>query len=211
MLRGWFKNRLLIALSISIFATTLLGGCASTVEQHPGATSGAAIGALGGAVLGGIIGHQVDRKEEGIIIGAVLGALAGATIGHYAYDVRRTRTETENVYSYKPTSGPLIRIEDASAVPQVVKPGQKVELQATYAVLHPDPGAQIGIVETREIRKDGVLIGRPSVKVIRGGGTYTSVVPLYLPPDAQPGRYVVVTTIDGGVAKDTRETTFVVE
>lgn len=204
-------NRFFALVLVSILTISLLGGCASTVEQHPGATSGAAIGAIGGAVLGGIIGHQVDRKEEGIIIGAILGGLAGATIGHYSYDVRRSRGETVNLYSYRPTSGPIIRIEDTTVVPKVVRPGERVELKATYAVLHPDPNARIGIVETREIRKDGVLIGRPSTRVIRSGGTYTSVVPLFLPANAEPGRYVVITTIDGRVARDTRETTFVVE
>ncbi len=207
----WLKNRLLMAAFVSIFTVTLLGGCASTVEEHPGATSGAVIGAVGGAVLGGIIGHQVERKEEGMIIGAILGALAGATIGHYAYDVKRSRAETASLYSYKPTSGPLIRIEDVAVIPRVVRPGEKVDLQATYAVLHPDPDARIGIIEIREIRRNGVLIGRPSVKVVRTGGTYTSVVPLFLPANARPGTYTVITTIDGGIARDTRETTFTVE
>jgi len=205
------RKRLISLVLAATFIITIVGGCASTVEQHPGAVSSGAIGAIGGAVLGGIIGHQVDRKEEGIIIGAILGGLAGATIGHYAYDVKRDRAQTVQRYSYTPSSGNVVRIEDAWATPSPVKPGDRVDLQATYAILNPDPNAQIGIVETREIRRNGVLVGRPEVKVVRQGGTYTSTIPLFLPVNAAPGTYVVVTTVDSGIAKDTRETTFIVK
>ncbi len=214
MIRSMIERRDMVKqVSLSIvlfFFLSIIGGCASTVEQNPGAVSGGAIGAVSGAVLGAIIGNQVDRKEEGAILGAIFGGLAGATIGHYAYDVRRDRKQTVQRYSYNPATGNVVRIEDATVTPSTVRPGERVDLKTTYAILTPDPNANVGVIEIREIRNDGVLVGKPEVKVIRRNGTYTSTVPLFLPEDAKAGRYIVTTTIDAGVAKDTRETTFIV-
>ncbi len=204
-------NKIVSLMMAGLFSLATLSGCASTVKENPGAVSGGAIGALSGGLLGGILGNQVDKKGEGIIIGAILGGLAGGTIGHYAYDQKKDRTETVKRYSYTPSSGDVLRIEDVSVSDATVRPGERIDLNTTYAVIEPDPNAKVGIIETREIRHNGVLIGKPEVKVVRSGGTYTSTVPLFLPKDAKPGTYVVTTTVDSGLAKDARETSFFVK
>jgi len=206
---GFSKRFISLTLAIAFFISILVA-CASTVEKHPGAVSGGAIGAITGAILGGVIGHQVGSKEAGAIIGAIIGGLAGATVGHYSYDVKRDRTQTAQQHSYTPSSGNVVKIEEVGAIPSSVRPGEKVDLKATYALLHPDPDAKIGIIEIREIKHNGALVGRPEVKVVRAGGTYTSSVPIFLPKNAAPGRYTVITTIDSSLAKDTKQTDFMV-
>jgi hypothetical protein len=195
-----------------IMSLVLLIGCLScaTLEEHKGAATGAAVGAAAGAVIGGVAGHD-GHKTETAIIGGLIGALIGGAVGHYAYDVKRNREETVQKYNYQSSSGPMIRIEEVSVVPDTVYPGDKVDLRATYAVLASDPNTVVNITEIREIRHDEELVGRPEVNVTRKGSTYSSNIPLFMPKDAKQGAYRVITTIQTQYAKDSRETTFYVK
>ena len=197
----------ILSVLITVAFISVQWGCA-TVEEHKGAATGAAVGAAAGAVGGAVLGKS---KTEAAIIGGLLGALVGGAIGHYAYDVKRTRKETEERYSDRPPAETMIRIEDASAVPDTVKPGDKIELNVTYALLGASPESAIGVTEIREIRHESELVGRPEVKITRGGGTYTSNVPLYLPSGSKKGLYTVITTIETENAKDSRQTSFQVD
>ena len=140
-----------------------------------------------------------------------MGALEGGKIGHYTYEVKSTYEETSEEYNYQPASGAMVRIEDVSAFPTDVKPGDQVELAATYALLDASPDADIKITEIREIRYEGELVGRPAVTLTHKGGTYSSAVPLFLPKDAKMGTYKVLTTIQAPTASDSGETSFTVE
>jgi len=134
------------------------------VNEHKGAATGAGVGAATGAAAGAVLGKK-GSKTEAAIIGGLVGALVGGVIGHYAYDKKRTRQETAQKYDYQSSEGTRVRIEDVSAVPATVKPGDKVELGATYALLSPSADADIKITEIREIRHEGELVGRPEVTV----------------------------------------------
>jgi hypothetical protein len=147
---------------------------------------------------------------KGAIIGGLAGALVGGLIGHYAYDQKKTKEETAQKYAYQSSMGTVLRIEGVTAMPGTAKPGEKVDLNATYAVLAPTD-TDITITETREIRMGGELVGKPEVNVARRGGTYSSTVPLFLPSDAKPGTYTVVTTVQAQNAKDSKETSFTVK
>jgi hypothetical protein len=129
----------------------------------------------------------------------------------YAYDLKRNRQETARVYDYQPSEGTLVRIEYTSVEPAKVKPGDKVELGATYALLSPSSDSDITTTEIREIRHEAELVGKPEVTVTRKGGTYFSKVPLLLPSNAKKGIYKVVTIIQVANAKDSSGTTFVVQ
>lgn len=203
------KIKILSIITALLFIACLFG-CAAVSEEHKGAATGAGIGAVTGAAAGAIFAKE-GRKTEAAILGGLAGALVGGVIGHYAYDTQRTRTETAQRYSYQSSMGTMIRIEDVSTVPDTAKPGDKVELKATYAVLGAAPDSDINIAEIREIRHNGELIGRPEVNITRRGGTYTSTVPIFLPSNAKKGTYSVVTTIQSQTAKDSRETFFNVE
>ncbi len=202
------RNRFFLFCLIAAFFT--MASCQSmpTVpEEHKGAATGAGIGAASGAVLGALMGH--DTKSA--VLGGLIGALVGGAIGHYYYDQKRTGTETANKYGYDPSKGPMLKIEDASVVPQVVSPGGKVDLGMTYAVLTPSTGTQLALTEKREIRHNGQLVGNPEVNVSRAAGTYTASIPLTLPADAKKGLYIVTYTVKSDKTADDLQSSFTVK
>ncbi len=181
----------------------------STAEQNKGAIIGGTTGAVAGGIIGGVIGHQTGNTGAGVVIGALLGGLTGAAVGHYGYDQKRTEEQAQAQYNYdyNQSQSNLVRIESSSATPDRVYPGDTVNLNATYTVLGPQ-GTEMDVTETREVRLNGELQGKPQVTVRRRGGTYESKVPLILPQDAPRGTYIVTTTIQSGQSSDTRETRF---
>jgi len=197
------RNRVIALLTGIVFL--VVTGCATIPEEHKGAATGAGVGAAAGAVLGAAMG---DTK--GAVIGGLLGALVGGAIGHYYYDQNKTRNETSSQYGYRSTQGPMIRIEGASVEPQTVVPGGKVDMKLTYAVLTPTEATELTIVEKREIRHEGNLVGNPEVTVVHKGGTYTSNIPLTLPADAKKGLYVVTSTVQSGQLSETIQSAFTV-
>jgi hypothetical protein len=173
-------------------------------EEHKGAAVGAAAGAAAGAIIGG-------SSTKGAVIGGLLGALIGGAIGHYAYDQRKSREETVKEHNYQSTQGTLITIEKVDATPKKARSGETVDLQVTYAVLTPSAGDRVTITEIREITHNGKLVGRPEVMVDRSGGTFLTSVPLRLPAEAEKGTYQVKAMIQSERAKDSRESSFLVE
>ena len=203
------KVKIISIVTILSFIFGILG-CATVPEEHKGAATGAAVGGATGAIAGGILAHS-GAKTETAILGGLAGALVGGLIGHYAFDAKKSREETAQKYNYQSSMGTMIRIEDVSLTPSTVKPGGKVDLQVTYAVLGASPDSEINITEVREIKQAGELVGKPEVNIIRGGGTYSSTVPLFLPANAKTGTYSVITTVQSQTAKDSREMFFTVK
>jgi hypothetical protein len=204
------KIRICAVIALAVFSFGVFGCSTMGVpEEHQGAATGAGIGAATGAVAGALLGKS-GAKTETAVIGGLLGALVGGAIGHYTYDAKRTRQETEQKYGYHSGQGTMIRIEDTSTEPAMTRGGEKIELAATYALLGASADEEFNVTEIREIRIGNELVGKPEVTVVRRGGTYTSRVPLFLPQDAKRGTYKVTTTIETANAKDTRETTFMV-
>nr|MBP7324037.1 hypothetical protein [Deltaproteobacteria bacterium] len=119
-----------------------------------------------------------------------------------------TRDETAQIYGYEPTTGVMVRIEQAFTQPTAVKPGNEVRLGVTYALLAPDPKAQISVTEVREILYQNELVGKPQTTVSHVGGTYSTSVSLYLLATAEKGTYRVITTIMTAGAQDSKEVTF---
>ena len=139
-----------------------------------------------------------------------MGALEGSRIGHYTYEVKATYKETLQRYDDQAPAGTIVKIEDVSALPTHVGAGDKVELGATYALLGTSPDADITVTETREIRYEGNVVGRPKVTLTHKGGTYSSTVPLFLPNDAKTGTYEIIITIQTPNARDSSRTHFTV-
>jgi hypothetical protein len=142
------------------------------------------------------------------VLGGLLGALAGGAIGHYAYDKKKTREDTSAKYDYKSSRGVMVNIEDTTVVPATAKGGDTVDIKTTYAVLTPDARKDLTVTETREIRYQGELFGKPEVRVTREDGTYTSTVPVTLPKDAKKGKYSVIVTVQAENVSDSKETSF---
>jgi len=176
------------------------------MEENRGATVGAGTGGAVGGILGAVIGHGTGA----VVAGALIGALVGGTIGHFTYDHSRTREQTAQTYSYTPSRGSILTIENSEASPSTVLSGNVVDLKMTYAVLNPTPNVRTKITEIREITYKGDLVGRPEVKVEHTDGTYTSTVPLRLPSSAAKGTYRVKAIVESQNARDMREITFAV-
>ena len=202
--------RRIISVAVIVMFLTGIFGCASIPEEHKGAATGAGVGAATGALAGALLGSS-GAKTEMAIVGGLLGALAGGAIGHYAYDQKRTKDETAKKYDYKPSEGTVIRIEDVSISPSVAKPGDKVAMKMTYAVLGVATGKELEITETREIRYQGEMYGKPQISVSRSDGTYSSSIPLTLPTDAKKGKYSVIMTVQGPTVSDSKETSFQIQ
>jgi hypothetical protein len=189
---------------------TVLAGCAAVPEEHKGAATGAGIGAAAGAVAGALAGSE-GAKTEMAVVGGFVGALAGGVIGHYAYDKKNTGEETSKKYKYQSSKGIFIKIENAGALPDKVRAGETVKLTMTYAVLGAKPKKELLITETREIRYGGELFGKPIVHVNREDGTYSSSIPVTLPPDAKKGKYRVIMSVKAKKKTASKETAFFVK
>jgi len=197
----------IVSLIVILTFFTGVFGCTTFGEEHKGAATGAGIGAATGAVAGALLGSK-GAKTEMAILGGLAGALAGGLIGHYAYDQKRTKDETAKQYNYNSAQGPLLRIEDVSAVPAAAKPGDTVEMKMTYALLGVGSGKEAAITETREIRYEGEMFGKPQINVSRADGTYVTRIPITLPNDAKKGKYSVISTVQSPYASDSKEVSF---
>jgi len=193
---------LLVSLSVS--------GCATEQESQYTAT-GASVGAVTGGILGGLLGGISGRPGEGIVVGSIFGGLAGASMGNQEYHLQRSEQAAAQYYQYNPAEErrELLRIEDVSANPRLVRPGDEVNISATFTFLHPGNGARL-VHQVLEIRHDGKLIGRPESTVKRIGGTWVSTVPVVIPETAAPGEYRVTVIVETDDAGDAREMSFAV-
>ncbi len=204
-----FKKAIAMVMLVGFSTFTLVSCAGDGYQRHEGAIIGGGTGAATGGAVGGVIGAQSGHTGTGVVIGSLLGALAGAGVGHYAYDQKRTEAAAQQqyAYDYNQSKTNLVRIDDVFASPTTVRRGGTVDLSTTYTVLGPR-GATMEVIETREIRRAGELLGKPQVTVERQGGTYTSRLPLTLPRRAQRGVYTVYATIQSGGSSDSREFTF---
>jgi predicted lipid-binding transport protein (Tim44 family) len=184
-----------------------LAGCASVPmvpEEHQGAAKGAGIGAATGAVAGAVLGKDV----KGAVLGGLVGGLIGGALGHYSVDREKDAASTAQKYNYQPAQGTRVTIEEAVVQPNVVQPGNSVQLQSTYALLAPDANAPVQVTEAFEIRRQGEVVGNPQAVVTHPAGTYRAALPLTLPANAAKGVYQVTTTISTPESRDTRITSF---
>ncbi len=187
-----------------VFAVSLYG-CGGTVSQdYEREAKGAGIGAATGAIAGGVLGGDI----KGAAIGGLAGALIGGTVGHFTAEKEEDANTTAEKYGYDQDEGTRVRIEQIEIDPQVASPGEKVEIQSTYALLNPDTSEELDITESVEIRHNGDLVGSPKTTLTHDAGTYESSVPLFLPDNAPEGTYEVTTTIRAAGASDSRMSTF---
>ncbi|HEX7523347.1 MAG TPA: YMGG-like glycine zipper-containing protein [Candidatus Deferrimicrobium sp.] len=194
--------------AIAALFMSILSGCAAQNEglrEHQGAAVGAGTGAVGGAVVGGLLGGR-----RGAVAGGLLGALAGGLLGNYHDEREKNLADTRRDYTeYNAARGTRLKIERVRTNPPEAVPGDTVEIQLTYAVLTPREDVLVPVRENREILFNGSKVGEASVDIEREGGTWRSVVPITLPPNARPGNYRVVASVESrGGGKDIEEITF---
>ena len=202
----WIVTNKWVAVLLSVIFVAASSGC-QYARSHQGETVGAGVGAAAGTAAGLLLGGSTRT----IIAGGLLGAIAGGVIGHYVHKQNRSASETAQEYNYQASQGTVVSIEKDSAVPDVVKPGETVNLETTYALLIPKSDQEVTVTEEREIKHNGQLVGNPKVSVNRLGGTYSPTLPLHLPSNAAKGEYQVITKVMTSSASDLRTTSFRVD
>jgi surface antigen len=184
---------LAVTLAAVISASVVLGGC-ETVRENPKTSIGAGAGAAAGGVAGGLIG----RNTTGVVVGGLLGGLAGGAIGYYLERQDRNRAQAASEVGYNPDQGTVVRVDQVVANPRTVRPGDTVNIVATYTLLTPQGDQTVTVRETREIRHNGTLVANPTTEFSRNNGTFTSALPITLPANAGRGAYEVTTTVAAG-------------
>jgi len=200
------RRCLSIVLVVCAVGSLGLAGC-ETVQEHPKTAAGAGVGAAGGALAGGLIGHGAT----GAVVGGLLGAVAGGAAGNYLEHRDKTAQQAAADTNYNPSQGEVVRIDNVQAQPTAVPAGSPVNLQATYTVLTPNPGQQMTVQETRQVFHNGQLVANPSTTVNRAAGTYTSTIPITLPPNADKGAYQVTTIIAMNGQQTSGNTNFTIQ
>ena len=154
-------------------------------------------GALGtalGAGAGAVIGHQSGHAGEGAIIGAVLGGVTGLIAHDVKARKQREAAATATAYSYQPTQGEMLTLENAQVLPSTVVRGNMVEASIQYAFLGSGGGTRI--TESRILRRGEEVISEVSSKQFtRDDGTWVSTQQFKIPPNTQPGTYTVLQVV----------------
>ncbi len=185
-----------------------LSSCESTsqaVTEHKDTAVGAGVGGASGAVIGGLAGGT-----KGAIIGGLLGVLAGGAVGNYMERQDKDRAAAAKATGYQASQGNVVRVDNVEASPNTVRSGDTVNLASTYTILTPN-NQTMAVQETREVRHDGALVANPTINTQRANGTFTSTMPITLPPNAQKGTYDVTTTVAMGDRTSRSMTTFTVQ
>jgi len=209
--------RKLLALAVILVFSISLAGCAGeggyySPERSAGA--GALGGAAGGAAIGAIIGAATGSPATGAWVGAATGAIVGG-VGGYLYaqhrnsQIRESRAAAQ-AYNYS-GQGNVVAVDNVSASPSVVSPGQQVNLAMTYTILTPS-NAPVSVTLVREVRLGGSLLGQPyQTTVSNANGTFSDNVAYSLPSNASPGSYTVTSRVVSSYGTSQRDGYFSVQ
>ena len=196
------RQRLALGLCCMLVLVSLVR-CATVEESvrgHPKTVAGAA----GGTLLGGM----TFKSAGGTVVGGLLGGLAGGLIGNTMETQSKDRTTTVQDYYYTSTQGTVVRIEKVEVEPASIRPGEKVNLIAHYALLTPQPDQRVTVTERWDITRGKEPTGNPVHTVQREGGTWGSALPITVPTTARAGKYRVALTLEAGGSRDTAELSF---
>jgi hypothetical protein len=147
---------------------------------------------------------------SGLVIPAQAGPFSDFTWGWYGNSREMHRQTRENLIAregYCPSGGCVLRLDQVEIKPERARPGATLVLSTTYTILTPEQIA-LPVSITRDIYYQGKSLGRTkSVDMRRNNGTWTQEINFTLPPNATPGTYTLVTSINTayGTARDSTE------
>jgi hypothetical protein len=206
---------LVIALVV-IFAVSLVGCATESGYYDPYRSAGA--GALGGAATGAAIGSIIGAATGNPATGAWVGAAAGGVLGgvgatlyaaHRNSEIRSSQAAAQ-AYNYQ-GQGNVVSIDNVSASPSSVRPGQQVNLGMTYTILTP-ANAPVSVTLVREIRVNGQMVGSPyQTTVSNANGTYSDNVSYALPNNATRGSYTVTSRVTSSYGTSQKDASFSVQ
>jgi hypothetical protein len=211
MTRKWLVMALAIILSVSLAGCVTESGYYSP-ERSAGA--GALGGAATGAAIGSIIGAATGSPATGAWVGAAAGGVLGG-VGGYLYAQHRNSEissgqSAAQAYNYQ-GQGNVVRVDNATASPSTVRPGQQVNLGMNYTILTPS-NTPVAITLQREVRYNGQLVGQPyQTTVTNANGSYSDDVGYSLPSNATPGNYTVTSRVTSSYGSSQRDSYFTVQ
>jgi hypothetical protein len=211
MTRKWWAIALVV-----LFAVSLVGCATDSGYYDPGRSAGAGVlgGAATGAAIGSIIGAATGHAATGAWVGAAAGGVIGG-VGGYLYAEHRN-SETRSAQAAAQANnyqgqGNVVNVDNASASPSTVRPGQQVNLGMTYTILTPS-NAPVSLTLVREVRFNGQTVGSPyQTTVTNSNGSYTDNVSYALPNNATPGNYTVTSRVMSSYGTSQRDATFNVQ
>lgn len=139
--------RLALSLAMSSVIAVNLSGCQTLNDfavENPGLTCGASSAVTGGATWAlcnyGLGGDQATCILTAVAVAAVDGM---ACYWSLKQKLLQDYEQTQQAIGYDPSQGYVVRILDFSATPTVVKPGEKVMINARFALMGPDRNEEI--------------------------------------------------------------------
>jgi len=191
-------------------ATLLVGGCTST-----GSVQDQAMGTGIGAALGCGVGTLISGDSRGCATGAAVGALVGfGTVAISQYNAKQVRSANTDARVYgistSPNS-PQVKIRQGSSVPGTVSRGDSVIITTDYSVALPRGVNRTTVTESWLLKRDGRQVAElPTKTVTRSAGGWQSDAEITIPPNVDPGTYVIEHRVKSGSSYDTDESVFVV-
>ena len=116
------------------------------------------------------------------------------------YEVRLlAEGEQKNSVIFRVVDRALVRIDNSSLVPGVVKPGEVLTATVDYYLQSSADEQRITVREQRIVQRNGRPVMDPIVRdVSRSSGFNSSTARVYLPSNVQPGDYEIITIVSNG-------------
>jgi hypothetical protein len=211
MTRKW------LAIASVVLLVGSLAGCATDSGYYDpyrsagaGALGGAATGAAIGSIIGAASGHAGTGAWVGAAAGGVIGGVGGALYASHRNSEIRSSQAAAQAYNYQ-GQGNVVSVDNVTASPAAVRPGQQVNLGMNYTILTPD-NQPVSATLVREIRYGGNLVGSPyQTTVSNSNGSYNDNVTYSLPNNATPGVYTVTSRLTSNYGTSQRDASFSVQ
>lgn len=206
----------LFTIATAVFLAVSVVGCATDSGYYDparsagaGALGGAATGAAVGSIIGAATGHAGTGAWVGAATGGVLGGVGGALYASHRNSEIRSSQAAAQAYRYK-GQGNIVNIDNVSATPSTVHPGQHVNLGMNYTILTPS-NSPVPVTVEREVHNGGAMVGAPhQLSVTTSNGSYNDSMDFTLPNNAPAGNYKVINRVTSNYGSAQKEAYFTV-
>jgi hypothetical protein len=206
-----------LAIAGVVLLVVSLAGCVTESGYYDpyrsagaGALGGAATGAAIGSIIGAATGNPATGAWVGAAAGGVIGGVGAALYASHRNSEMRSSQAAAQAYNYQ-GQGNVVSVDNVTASPSTVRPGQQVNLGMDYTILTPN-NAPTSVTLVREIRYGGSPVGSPyQTTVTNANGGFNDNVSYSLPSNATPGVYTVTSRVMSSYGTSQKDTSFSVQ
>jgi hypothetical protein len=206
-----------LAIAGVVLLVVSLAGCVTESGYYDpyrsagaGALGGAATGAAIGSIIGAATGNPATGAWVGAAAGGVIGGVGAALYASHRNSEMRSSQAAAQAYNYQ-GQGNVVNVDNVTASPSTVRPGQQVNLGMDYTILTPN-NAPTSVTLVREIRYGGSPVGSPyQTTVSNANGSFNDNVSYSLPGNATPGVYTVTSRVMSSYGTSQKDTSFSVQ